>query len=64
MQYGNGIAGLDGIKLKIEIVSEDGDELVRDYHGNVIASEKVENGKITVDASKCPVKKKYLKPVI
>lgn len=41
LQYGNGILGLDGIKLKIDIVSETSEEPKRDVHGNIISTEKV-----------------------
>ena len=41
LQYGNGILGLDGIKLKIDILSQASDEPLRDVHGNIVATETI-----------------------
>ena len=42
LQYGNGIPGLDGIKLKIDIESETSEEPLRDIHGNIVATEEIQ----------------------
>ncbi len=64
LQYGNGIAGLDGIKIKIDIVSETSEEPLRDVHGNIVANETVDvvDGvkKIVVTPETVAVTRKYI----
>ena len=68
MQYGNGIVGLDGLKLKIEIESQRDEEPKRDAHGNIISHETVvkENGvsKIKVETERVEVTRKFLRPKV
>ena len=68
LQYGNGIVGLDGIKLKIEIESKQDVEPKRDLHGNIISHETVvkENGvsKIKVETETVNVTRKFLRPYV
>ena len=68
LQYGNGILGLDGIKLKVVVESEVGHEPKRDVHGNVISTEKVVkvNGvsKIVVEPETVEVNRKFLRPYV
>ena len=69
LQYGNGILGLDGIKLKIDIVSETSEEPKRDVHGNIISTEEVrkdEHGvsRIEVTTEHVQVRKKFLRPYV
>ena len=68
LQYGNGILGLDGIKLKIEIESEESTEPLRDVHGNIVADEEIQviDGvkKIVVVPHTRNVTRKYLRPYV
>lgn len=69
LQYGNGIVGVDGLQLKIDIVSEEWDEPKRDIHGNIISTEKVEKGddgvsRIVVYTEHVQVTKKFLRPYV
>ena len=68
LQYGNGILGLDGIKLKIEIESEESTEPLRDIHGNIVADEEIQviDGvkKIVVVPHTRNVTRKYLRPYV
>ena len=66
LQYGNGILGLDGIKLKIRIESQEDVEPLRDAQGNIVAKEEVQtiNGvqKIVVTPQTRTVTRKFLRP--
>lgn len=69
LQYGNGILGLDGIKLRIDIVSQTSKEPKRDVHGNIISTEKVvkdEQGvtRIVVETETVDVTRKFLRPYV
>ena len=68
LQYGNGILGLDGIKLKVVVESEVGHEPKRDVHGNVISTEKVVKvdgvSKIVVQPETVEVNRKFLRPYV
>lgn len=68
LQYGNGILGLDGIKLKIMIESEESTEPLRDVHGNIVADEEIQvkDGvkKIVVVPHTRKVTRKYLRPYV
>lgn len=68
MQYGNGIVGLDGIKLKIEIESKESEEPLRDKKGNIVALEEVQDQggvkKIVVTPQMRRVTRKFLKPKV
>ena len=68
LQYGNGIAGLDGIKLKIGIESEESEEPLRDAKGNIVAHEEIQNidgvKKIVVVPQTRTVTRKFLCPQV
>lgn len=68
LQYGNGIAGLDGIKLKLKIESEESEEPLRDVHGNIVANETVQTidgvKKIVVVPWTRTVTRKFLRPYV
>lgn len=68
LQYGNGIAGLDGLKLKIEIVSKAGEEPLRDAKGNIVATETIETvdgvKTIKVHPTMVQVTRKFLHPFV
>ena len=68
MQYGNGIVGLDGIKLKIDIESKESEEPLRDKKGNIVAVEEVQDQggvkKIVVTPQMRTVTRKFLHPKV